>query len=126
MLAAKRRAVRLRVLQRGPDQLQVFRVDLPVDHSGIERGSRCVAEDYVQALVPDGSSVTQIVIESTELCTFEGEAQPLLAATDRHVRTVSDLDWGLEIPQLGMLSTWSRPAPLLLAGPAGSDDPAVT
>jgi chain length determinant protein EpsF len=45
--------------------------------------------------------------------------------TDRHVRTVSDLDWGLEIPQLGMLSTWSRPAPLLLAGPGGND-PAVT
>ncbi len=43
--------------------------------------------------------------------------------TDRHVRTVSDLDWGLEIPQLGVLSTWSRPTHLLLPAPGGTDEP---
>jgi protein tyrosine kinase modulator len=42
---------------------------------------------------------------------------------DRHVRTLSDLDCGPEIPQLGVLSAWSRPAPLLLPGPGGADDP---
>jgi uncharacterized protein involved in exopolysaccharide biosynthesis len=42
--------------------------------------------------------------------------------TDRHVRTVTDLDFGLEVPHLAVLSVWTRPAPLLLVGP-GTDDP---
>jgi len=44
--------------------------------------------------------------------------------TDRHVRTVSDLDCGPQIPQLGVISTWSRPTPLLLPAPGGVDDTA--
>jgi chain length determinant protein EpsF len=36
---------------------------------------------------------------------------------DRHVRTLADLDYGPEIPQLGMLSAWERPPRLLLTGP---------
>jgi chain length determinant protein EpsF len=44
--------------------------------------------------------------------------------TDRHVRTVSDLDCGLQIPQLGVISAWTRPTPLLLPGPGGVDDTA--
>ena len=43
--------------------------------------------------------------------------------TDRHVRTISDLDVGYDIPQLGVLSTWSRPTHLLLPGPGGTDEP---
>ena len=42
---------------------------------------------------------------------------------DRHVRTLSDLDCGPGIPQLGVLSAWTRPAPLLLPGPGATDDP---
>ena len=37
---------------------------------------------------------------------------------DRHVRTLSDLDYGPEIPQLGALTAWERPPRLLLTGPA--------
>ena len=36
---------------------------------------------------------------------------------DRHVRTLTDLDYGPEIPQLGTLSAWKRPSRLLLPGP---------
>jgi succinoglycan biosynthesis transport protein ExoP len=36
---------------------------------------------------------------------------------DRHVRTLTDLDYGPEIPQLGVLSAWERPPRLLLTGP---------
>ena len=44
--------------------------------------------------------------------------------TDRHVRTISDLDVvGYDIPQLGVLSTWSRPTHLLLPAPGGTDEP---
>ncbi len=43
--------------------------------------------------------------------------------TDRHVRTVSDLDVGYDIPQLGVLSAWSRPTHLLLPAPGGTDEP---
>jgi polysaccharide biosynthesis transport protein len=43
--------------------------------------------------------------------------------TDRHVRTVADLDCGLDIPQLGAISAWRRPAPLLLPGARPIDDP---
>ncbi len=46
--------------------------------------------------------------------------------TDRHVRTLSDLDCGLDIPQLGVLSAWSRPAQLLLPGPDGTEPTAFT
>ncbi len=46
--------------------------------------------------------------------------------TDRHVRTVSDLDVGLDIPQLGVLSAWSRPTHLLLPAPGGTDEPTFT
>ncbi len=44
--------------------------------------------------------------------------------TDRHVRTLSDLDVvGYEIPQLGVLSAWTRPTHLLLPAPGGTDEP---
>jgi uncharacterized protein involved in exopolysaccharide biosynthesis len=36
---------------------------------------------------------------------------------DRHVRTLTDLDYGPEIPQLGVLGAWERPPRLLLTGP---------
>jgi protein tyrosine kinase modulator len=36
---------------------------------------------------------------------------------DRHVRTLSDLEYGPEIPQLGVLGAWERQPKLLLTGP---------
>jgi len=41
--------------------------------------------------------------------------------TDRHVRTLNDIDCGLDIPQLAVLSAWKRPTHLLL--PAPGDEP---
>jgi uncharacterized protein involved in exopolysaccharide biosynthesis len=43
--------------------------------------------------------------------------------TDRHIRTVSDLDVGYDIPQLGVLSAWNRPRHLLLSAPGSTDEP---
>ena len=53
MFATKRSVVDLGVCQRVAHVLAIFRIDLAVDHSGIELGSGPMAQDVVQAFIPD-------------------------------------------------------------------------
>jgi chain length determinant protein EpsF len=43
----------------------------------------------------------------------------LLELSDRRIRSVADLQYGLEVPLLGELSAWKPPERLLLASPGG-------
>ena len=85
MLTTKRNMRRLRVLTCALHLFPIFLQRVQLEHFGAHRCSRRIADDGVQAIVPDGVAVAQIVIESAELGAFEREPLPLLAFLQRNL-----------------------------------------
>ncbi len=85
MFTTKRNVVDLGVCQRVAHVLAIFRIDLAVDHSGIELRAGPMAEDVVQAFIPDRRVSPQIMIEGPQFRALEREALPFLARLQSHL-----------------------------------------
>ncbi len=88
VLATKRHVRGLCMLQRALYQLPVFRRDLLVDHAGVQRYSRLMADDRVKPVVPDSRAAAQIVIEERRAPRLRGRvaAAPRLPAERTRLR----------------------------------------